>query len=352
MTARTHAPSLANRRVSLAVAIALVAPIGLALACASKPKAQAAPRKVQSAQQDDLAGAPDWIRRGCAAYWADAPERGVCGVGSASGSRNLALTTTTAEGRGRTAIARTLDTKVRSMLKDYQATTTGGEEFGTAAADEQHVVDVSKQLTNGTLTGAERRDLWISPSGVVYALMVLDLQKFQSTVWSMKQLSQDVRSAVAQRAAEEFDGPAEGASAEPGGGDTKVAGPLVLVTQAQLDAMPRDTTVAWGTPKTDPNGPVIQIDSPENGGVYKGPFPIKVEFRDGPSGQPVDMDTLKLEYKVAWGIDITDKVRAYIDGTQIDVAESALPEGRHTVEIQIEDTAGHRSSRIFTVTVE
>jgi hypothetical protein len=116
--------------------------------------------------------------------------------------------------------------------------------------------------------------------------------------------------------------------------------------------MPRDTTVAWGTPKTDPNGPVIQIDSPKNGGVYKGPFPITVEFRDGPSGQPVDMDTLKLEYKVAWGIDITDKVREYIDGTQIDVAESALPEGRHTVEIQIEDTAGHRSSRIFTVTVE
>jgi hypothetical protein len=45
----------------------------------------------------------------------------------------------------------------------------------------------------------------------------------------------------------------------------------------------------------------------------------------------------QLEYKKAWGIDITNRVRELITGSRIDVAESELPQGRHTVEIQISD---------------
>ncbi len=350
---------MSNFRSHVRILLASSGALLIALGCASAPEKKPTP-KVQSTAQSDLAGAPDWIARGCAAYWADAPEKGVCGVGSASGSRNISLSISAAEGRGRTAIARSLGTQVQAMLKDYQATTTGGEEFGTAASDEQHIVDVSKQLTNGSLTGAERRDMWISPSGVIYALMVLDLEKFQGAVWKMKNLSESVRAHVADEAAKEFDGPAPApaaaapaAPAESAGRDTQVAAaPLVLVTQAELDAMPRDTPVAWGRSEPDPDGPVIQIESPQNGATYAGPFPIKVAFLDSPAGHAVDMETLKFEYKVAWGIDITDKVRAYIDGTQIDVAESELPEGRHTVEIEVRDSEGHRSSQVFTVTVE
>ena len=317
-------------------------------ACSSSPAPKTTRPIQQSAMQSDLADAPAWVRQGCGGWSADAPERGVCGVGSASGTRNISLATSTAEGRARTAIARSLGTTVRAMLKDYQATTTGGEEFGTAASDEQHIVDVSKQLTNATLRGAQRRDLWISPSGAVYALVVLDLASFQQTVWSMKQLSESVRQHVAQSAGEEFEGGAGNApvSARPAGA------PLVLVSAAEIAAMPSDVPVAWGRKEEDPNGPVIQIDSPSNDGVYEGPFPIKVAFQAGPLGHPVDMETLKLEYKMAWGIDITDRVREYIDGTQIDVQESELPEGKHTVEIQIEDIEGHQSSRLFTVTVK
>jgi len=91
------------------------------------------------------------------------------------------------------------------MLKDYQATTTGGEEFGTAANDEQHLVDVSKQLTDIELTGVEQRDMWISPSGVVYVLMVYDAAKFKDAVSQMSQLSESVRKAVIDRADASFE---------------------------------------------------------------------------------------------------------------------------------------------------
>jgi hypothetical protein len=98
-------------------------------------------------------------------------------------------------------IARSLGTRLKALLEDYLATT-------TADSDEQDVVDVSKQLTNGTLGGAERRDLWIAPSGVVYALMVLDLDKFQAAVLQMKSLSESLRNHVARNAAEALDGSA------------------------------------------------------------------------------------------------------------------------------------------------
>ncbi len=152
----------------------------------------------------DLAGAPNWILRGCAAFWGDDTPAMLCGVGSVSGTRNHSLAVTGARARGRTEIARVLDTKVTAMLKDYQATTTGGEEFGTAANDEQHLVDVSKQLTDIELAGVEQHDMWISPAGMVYVLMVYDSEKFKDTVSQMSQLSESVRKAVVQRAEASF----------------------------------------------------------------------------------------------------------------------------------------------------
>jgi hypothetical protein len=129
-------------------------------------------------------------------------------------------------------------------------------------------------------------------------------------------------------------------------------GPLLLISQSELDALPLDTPVAWSSKPTSPEGPQIAIASPTNNGTYEGPFPIKVEFLPGPKGYDVDIDSLKLEYKKAWGIDITDRVRDFITGTVIDVEESELPTGRHTVEIEIADVEDNLSRQTFTVIVK
>jgi len=127
---------------------------------------------------------------------------------------------------------------------------------------------------------------------------------------------------------------------------------LVLIRQSELDALPRDTPVSWSTKPTSPEGPMIEISSPTNNATYEGSFPIRVEFLPGPKGYEVDIDSLKLEYKRAWGIDITDRVREFISGTGINVENSELPKGRHTIEIEISDVEHNLSRRIFTVTVK
>ena len=181
--------------------VGLVASLG-ALACASDP--DQTPEDQLGPLAGELANAPDWVTRGCSAFWGDENPSQICGVGSAGGSRNHSLMVTASQGRGRTAIARSLDLHVKAMLKDYQATTTGGEEYGENAADEQHIVDVSKQLTDIDLVGVEQRDMWISPSGQVYVLMVYDAEKFSNAVSSMANLSETIRQAVIERADASF----------------------------------------------------------------------------------------------------------------------------------------------------
>jgi hypothetical protein len=126
------------------------------------------------------------------------------------------------------------------------------------------------------------------------------------------------------------------------------AAPLLLVTPEEAK-LPIETKVASKTLPSD--GPIIDVSSPTNGGTYDGPFPIVVEFRSGENGLPVDMGSFQLEYKRAWGIDITSRVRGYIDGLALRIAQAEVPPGRHSVEIRIRDIGSNLSARILTVTV-
>jgi hypothetical protein len=189
------------RSIGLSLLVCGFVAAALGLGCGGKQPETLDPR---DAMQGEFAGAPDWVIRGCSSYWGDDASENICGVGSAGGSRNISLMRTTAIGRGRTEIARTLQTKVKAMLKDYASTTTGGEDFGTAANDEQHIVDVTKQITDISLSGTEMTDSWISQNGTFYALVALDLEKFEDSVRRMDQLSESVRKAVVERAEQSF----------------------------------------------------------------------------------------------------------------------------------------------------
>ena len=171
------------------------------IACAKKAPE---PKPIEQVMGGEFKGAPDWVTKGCSVYYKEKKTPTICGVGSVGGSRNVSLMRSTATARARTELARSIEVKVRAMLKDYQATTTGGQDFGTSAADEQNIVDVSKQITNMTLSGTELADTWISPNGTFYALVTMDVDKFKDTISKMGNLSDSVRKAVEERADKAF----------------------------------------------------------------------------------------------------------------------------------------------------
>jgi hypothetical protein len=180
-------------RRSFVIAIYLITVVAL-VGCGSS-----GPKEPGSIIENELEGAPDWVLEG-----KGSDGEVIYGVGAVAGTRNVALARSTAEGRGRTEIARSLEVSIESMLKDYQATTTGGEFFAQAANDEQHIEDVSRQMTNITLTGTRQDDHWISDTGTLYVLMALDIDDFKEAIQGMDQLNDELREAVEERADEAF----------------------------------------------------------------------------------------------------------------------------------------------------
>ena len=153
--------------------------------------------------QDRMADSPEWVRRGCTAYSGESGGK-VCGVGSMSGTRNLSLCRSQARSRGRTEIARSLNLKVVSMVKDFQETTTGGEYFDQQADDQQHVQDVTKQITNISLPGTIEADSWVSSGGDCHSLVILDVAAFGKAIEESQQLDARVREYVVKNAEAAF----------------------------------------------------------------------------------------------------------------------------------------------------
>lgn len=178
---------------------------GMLLAAAGLAGCASTPAPPGDAVKGELSDAPGWVRKGCSGYWEKKEEKRLCGVGAMGSTRNAALARSGAIERARVELARSLQVQIEAMLKDYQATTTGGAGFGSESSDEQHVVDVSRQITEMSLAGTELVDSWISSSGTFYALVALDVEGFKGMVAEMKVLSEQVRSAVIQRADKAFD---------------------------------------------------------------------------------------------------------------------------------------------------
>lgn len=148
---------------------------------------------------DEFRDAPPWVKNGCAAFEEES-EPVICGVGSMGGTRNISLARSSSVARARTDLARTLQVKVKAMIKDYQAAT--GDM--NAVGDEQHVVDVSKQITKTNLAGTRVEQTWVSPNRTLWTLVVLDVESFKGTLDKMEQLDERVRKAIIERAEEAF----------------------------------------------------------------------------------------------------------------------------------------------------
>ena len=148
----------------------------------------------------EFAGAPDWVLSGCSAYWGDDGGARICGVGNAKFTGNMSITRTKATSRARAEISRTLETKVKNMVKDFQEQVTDGESEMTAEQFSSTTVSLSKATLNGT----QQQDTWISPSNELYVLVALDVAAFENSVREMDQMSDKLRTFIESRAKKSF----------------------------------------------------------------------------------------------------------------------------------------------------
>ncbi|MEA3435280.1 MAG: hypothetical protein U9R43_02370 [Thermodesulfobacteriota bacterium] len=177
--------------ITLSMGILLVA------GCASSPKPSADPASM----------GPAWVMKGGGAF--DVEKGKVFyGVGIASGIKNKALLRQTADNRARAEIAKTMETYVATLAKDYMASTTAGDM--SKSSEEQHVETALKTFSKTTLHGATIVDRWMDPTdGSMYSLCELDLFSFKEALDNYKELDKQVQDYVRENA-EKLHGEMEG----------------------------------------------------------------------------------------------------------------------------------------------
>jgi ribosomal protein S20 len=168
-----------------------------ALATAGCGEGVTAPDEVAPSE---FAGAPDWVLSGCTAYWGDDGGARICGVGNARFTGNMSITRQKATSRARAEISRTLETKVKNMVKDFQEQVTDGESEMTAEQFSSTTISLSKATLNGT----QQTDQWLSPSSELYMLVALDVAAFENSVREMDEMSDRLRTFIESRAKKSF----------------------------------------------------------------------------------------------------------------------------------------------------
>ena len=138
-----------------------------------------------------LSGAPNWVRTGTCAE----KER-ICATGSITGTRNMNLARETATNRARTELGKQMEAQVLSLFKDYQRSTTGDNQMGVSAADDQDISSTAKQLVDTTLVGTRMVDSWIGPDGTFHALVAMEIDIFVKAITEAKRLPEALRARV------------------------------------------------------------------------------------------------------------------------------------------------------------
>jgi hypothetical protein len=172
----------------LSVAIAVIGVIG-AVGCAGP---RAAPP-----ERDPLAGAPDWVTSGCRVHWQDRKTEAsvICGIGSAGPDRNPLAARETAVARARSAIARSIEVTIESVVR---------LESGDHAANDGVLRSIVHQLTSTSLPACRVETVWLAGTGEVFALVSLRVSKLQQSLRRNPDLSPAAREDLAQRAASAF----------------------------------------------------------------------------------------------------------------------------------------------------
>lgn len=109
-------------------------------------------------------GAPAWV-------YTPELEGGLAAAGSAKvGPAGMQFARTEAMASGRDELARMLTVKVQNMVKNFTQTTG----IGDAQTVDKVSAQVSKQVADQTLNGSRQKDIWQSPCGELWVLVILD----------------------------------------------------------------------------------------------------------------------------------------------------------------------------------
>jgi hypothetical protein len=123
---------------------------------------------------------------------------------------------------------------------------------------------------------------------------------------------------------------------------------LELITPGEA-ALPAESTI--GHDRGISRGPTVLVVSPQPGaGTIKSPLDLKVTF-ESHGGTTVNVDSVLLTYLRMPEVDLTQRAKAFIAPTGIEIKDAEVPPGTHTIRVNVSDSDGRTGSADVTFSV-
>jgi len=99
------------------------------------------------------------------------------------------------------------------------------------------------------------------------------------------------------------------------------------------------------------NGPQIKIFSPNPAEPIRVPFILDIAF-EAFSDKTVDLDSLSIKYLKLIAIDLTGRMKPYLNGNRLVVKEVKVPQGKHRLQFSIAYASGEKTMMEIVLNVE
>jgi hypothetical protein len=95
-------------------------------------------------------------------------------------------------------------------------------------------------------------------------------------------------------------------------------------------------------------GPKVEVVLPS--GTVRSPLRLQLRFESF-GGATINPDSVKVIYLRTPNVDLTPRVKPFIQANGIDMPEAELPPGEYTVRVDVKDSDGRPATASFTLTV-
>jgi len=99
------------------------------------------------------------------------------------------------------------------------------------------------------------------------------------------------------------------------------------------------------------NGPQIKIYSPKLDEPLRIPFIMDIAF-EASSDKTIDPTTLSIKYLKLIAIDLTGRMKPYLNGNRLVVKEVKVPQGKHRLQFSIAYASGEKTMMEIVLNVE
>jgi hypothetical protein len=128
-----------------------------------------------------------------------------------------------------------------------------------------------------------------------------------------------------------------------------LAGQVQLITAAEAQLPPLKGAVGSAS-RGITRGPRVELIDTATDGAIRSPMHLQLKFQAF-GGAQVDPNAVQVIYLKSPEVDLTSRVKPFVQASGIDIPETALPPGDHVLRVDIKDTDGRTGTTSFTLKV-